>query len=113
MQDIRETFRGAWAHARGSLNAAEQGAGKMMAKIAGTARISPDDLRQHARDLAGMLHDQRKEFQDAIGHVVRRAASPFKLPSRGELDALRRRVDVIAARVEMLTRVGNEENVAH
>ncbi|HTP25920.1 MAG TPA: phasin family protein [Anaeromyxobacteraceae bacterium] len=108
MQDIRETFREAWANALGSLNAAEQGAEKMIAKISAVGWLRPDELRQHARDIADLLQDQGKEFQDAIGHAVKRAASPFQLPTRVELDALRRRVDAIAARVEALTRVANE-----
>ena len=102
MPDVRETFKEAWSQALVSLNAAEQEAEKVIGKIADAAGFTPDDVRRHARELAGRLQTQRREIEKTIDEAVKRAASRFKLPSRDELDGLRQRVDAIAARVDAM-----------
>ena len=102
MPDIRETFKEAWSQALVGLNAAEQEAEKVIAKIADAAGFTPDDVRRHAREFGERLQVQRKEIEKTIDDAVRRATSRFKLPSRDEIEALRQRVDAIAARVDAL-----------
>jgi len=111
MPDVRETFKEAWAHALVGLNAAEQEAEKVMARIAGAAGFTPDDVRRHARDFADRLQSQRKEIEKAIDEAVRRAMTRFTFPSRDEMDELRKRVDAIASRMDALAggRAGAEE----
>jgi poly(hydroxyalkanoate) granule-associated protein len=102
MPDIRETFKEAWSQALVGLNAAEQEAEKVIAKIADAAGFTPDDVRRHAREFGERLQLQRKEIEKMIDEAVKRATSRFKLPSREEMDALRQRVEAIAARVDAL-----------
>ena len=102
MPDIRETFKEAWSQALVGLNAAEQEAEKVIAKIADAAGFTPDDVRRHAREFGERLQVQRKEIEKTIDDAVRRATSRFKLPSREEIESLRQRVDAIAARVDAL-----------
>jgi polyhydroxyalkanoate synthesis regulator phasin len=102
MPDIRETFKEAWSQALVGLNAAEQEAEKVIAKIADAAGFTPDDVRRHAREFGERLQVQRKEIEKMIDDAVKRATSRFKLPSREEMDALRQRVEAIAARVDAI-----------
>ena len=102
MPDIRETFKEAWSQALVGLNAAEQEAEKVIAKIADAAGFTPDDVRRHAREFGERLQLQRKEIEKTIDEAVKRATSRFKLPSRDEIESLRQRVDAIAARVDAL-----------
>ena len=104
MPDIRETFKEAWSQALVGLNAAEQEAEKVIAKIADAAGFTPDDVRRHAREFGERLQTQRKEIEKTIDDAVKRATSRFKLPSREEIDALRQRVDAIAARVDAIAK---------
>jgi poly(hydroxyalkanoate) granule-associated protein len=104
MPDVRETFKEAWSQALVGLNAAEQEAEKVIGKIADAAGFTPEDVRRHAREFAERLQTQRKEIEKTIDDAVKRATSRFKLPSREELDGLRQRVDVIAARVEAMSK---------
>jgi poly(hydroxyalkanoate) granule-associated protein len=102
MPDVRETFKEAWTQALVGLNAAEQEAEKVISKIADAAGFTPDDVRRHAREFAERLQSQRKEIERTIDEAVKRAASRFKLPTREEVDALRQRVESIAAKVDAL-----------
>jgi poly(hydroxyalkanoate) granule-associated protein len=104
MPDIRETFKEAWSQALVGLNAAEQEAEKVIAKIADAAGFTPEDVRRHAREFGERLQTQRKEIEKTIDDAVKRATSRFKLPSREEIDALRQRVDAIAARVDAIAK---------
>lgn len=105
MPDVRETFKEAWSQALVGLNAAEQEAEKVINRIADAAGFTPDDVRRHARDFAERLQSQRRELEKTIDDAVKRAASRFKLPTRDELEDLRRRVDAIAARVDAMAKV--------
>jgi polyhydroxyalkanoate synthesis regulator phasin len=104
MPEVRETFKEAWSQALVGLNAAEQEAERVIGKIADAAGFTPDDVRRHVRDFAERLQTQRKEIERSIDDAVRRAASRFKLPTHEELDALRQRVEAVAARVDALAR---------
>jgi poly(hydroxyalkanoate) granule-associated protein len=102
MPDMRETFKVAWSQALVGINAAEQEAEKVMAKIADAAGFTPDDVRRQARDFAERLQSQRKEVERSIDEAVKRATSRFRLPSRDEIEALRQRVEAISSRVDAI-----------
>ena len=102
MPDVRETFKVAWSQALVGINAAEQEAEKVMAKIADAAGFTPDDVRRQARDFAERLQLQRKEIERSIDDAVKRATSLFRLPSRDELEALRQRIDAVSAKVDAI-----------
>jgi poly(hydroxyalkanoate) granule-associated protein len=102
MPDMRETFKEAWSQALVGLNAAEQEAEKVIAKIADAAGFTPEDVRRHAREFGERLQSQRKEIEKTIDEAVKRATSRFKLPSREEIQDLRSRVDAIAARMDAI-----------
>ena len=104
MPDIRETFKEAWSQALVGLNAAEQEAEKVIAKIADAAGFTPDDVRRHAREFGERLQSQRKEIEKTIDEAVKRATSRFKLPTRDEIESLRQRVDAIAARMDAIAK---------
>jgi poly(hydroxyalkanoate) granule-associated protein len=104
MPDIQEMFKEAWSQALVGFNAAEQEAEKVIAKIADAAGFTPDDVRRHAREFGERLQTQRKEIEKTIDDAVKRATTRFKLPSRDEIETLRRRVDAIAARVDEISK---------
>jgi polyhydroxyalkanoate synthesis regulator phasin len=100
MADLQAKFREAWSHALVGLNAAEAEAEKVLGRLADAAGLTPEDVKHHAREFGVRLTQQRREVERAIDDGVRRAAAQFKIPTRDEIDALRRRMDEIADRLE-------------
>jgi hypothetical protein len=105
MPEFRKKFEEAWAQALVSVNAAEQEAEKVMARVAEAAGFSHDDVRRHAREFGERLRAQRSEIERTLDDAVRRFTSHLRLvPSSGELAELRKRVEEVAARLDSLER---------
>ncbi len=104
MPDIQTLFKEAWSNALAGVNAAEQEAEKVLARIADAAGLSPEDVRRQAREFGERLANQRREVERAVDEAVRRAANRFRIPSREDLEALQRRVDAVAQRVDALAK---------
>ncbi len=102
MPDFQEMFKEAWSHAVAGVNAAEQEAEKVLTRLADVAGLSPDEVKRHARELGERLTSQRRDLERAIDDAVRRAANRFHIPSREEIEALQKRVDGLAQRIEAL-----------
>ncbi len=102
MPDFQERFKEAWSQALVGINAAEQEAEKVIAKIADAAGFTQEDVLRHAREFGERLQAQRKEIERTIDEAVKRATSRFKLPTRDEVETLRQRVESIAARVDAI-----------
>ncbi len=112
MPELQELFKEAWSQALAGVNAAEQEAEKVFAKLADKAGFSAEDVKRHARDFGERLASQRRDIEKGIDEAVKRAASRFRVPSRDELEALRRRVDAVAERVEALAKDKAKETSA-
>lgn len=102
MADIQDLFKEAWSQALVGLNAAEAEAEKVLSRLAGAAGLTPEDVKKHAREFGERLSSQRREVEKAIDDAVKRAAARFKLPTRDEVEGLKRRLDQIAERVDRL-----------
>ncbi|HSN90998.1 MAG TPA: hypothetical protein VLS93_07195, partial [Anaeromyxobacteraceae bacterium] len=66
MPDLQAIFKEAWSNALAGVNAAEQEAEKVIARLADAAGFSPDDVRRHAREFGERLQAQRREVEKAI-----------------------------------------------
>ncbi len=104
MPDIQTMFKEAWANALAGVNAAEQEAEKVLARIADAAGLSPEDVRRQARELGERLVQQRREVERAVDEAVRRAANRFRIPSRDDIEALEKRLDAIAQRLDAIAK---------
>lgn len=104
MPDIQTLFKEAWSNALAGVNAAEQEAEKVLARIADAAGFSAEDVRRQARELGERLTHQRREIERAVDDAVRRAANRFRIPSREDIEALEKRLDVIAQRLDALAK---------
>lgn len=104
MPDIQTLFKEAWSNALAGVNAAEQEAERVLAKIADVAGLSPEDVRRQARELGERLAHQRREVERAVDEAVRRAANRFRIPSREDIEALERRLDVVAQRLDAIAK---------
>ena len=104
MPDLRETFREAWSSALAGVNAAEAEAEKVLGKLADAAGFSPDDVKRHAREFGERLTTQRRDLERAIDDAVKRTANRFRIPTQADIEALQRRVDAVAAKVEALSK---------
>jgi polyhydroxyalkanoate synthesis regulator phasin len=102
MADLHAKFREAWSQALVGINTAEAEAEKVLARLADAAGLTPDDVKHHAREFGERLTQQRREVERAIDDGVRRAAAQFKIPTRDEVESLKRRVDQIADRLEVV-----------
>lgn len=104
MPDLQEMFKEAWSHALAGVNAAEQEAEKVFTRLADAAGFSPEDVRRHAREFGERLQAQRRELEKAIDDGVKRAAGRLRVPTKGDIEALGKRLDEIQARVDALAR---------
>ncbi len=104
MADIQTLFKEAWSNALAGVNAAEQEAEKVLARIADAAGFSPEDVRRQAREFGERLASQRREVERAVDEAVRRAANRFRIPSREDIEHLERRLDTVAQRLEQLAK---------
>jgi polyhydroxyalkanoate synthesis regulator phasin len=102
MPDIQDLFKEAWSQALAGVNAAEQEAEKVFAKLADAAGFTTEDVKRHAREFGERLASQRRDIEKGIDEAVRRAASRFRIPSREDIDALQKRLDAIAQRLDAL-----------
>jgi polyhydroxyalkanoate synthesis regulator phasin len=102
MADLQAKFREAWSQALVGINTAVAEAEKVLARLADAAGLTPDDVKHHAREFGERLTQQRREVERAIDDGVRRAAAQFKIPTRDEVESLKRRVDQIADRLEVV-----------
>ena len=109
MPDIQTLFKEAWSNALAGVNAAEQEAEKVLGRIADAAGFSPEDVRRQAREFGERLANQRREVERAVDDAVRRAANRFRIPSREDIEALQRRVDEVAQRVDALAKEKEKE----
>jgi polyhydroxyalkanoate synthesis regulator phasin len=100
MADLQAKFRDAWSQALIGINTAEAEAEKVLARLADAAGLTPEDVKHHAREFGERLTQQRREVERAIDDGVRRAAAQFKIPTRDEIESLKRRVDQLADRLE-------------
>ena len=103
MPDIQTIFKEAWSQALAGVNAAEVEAEKVFNRVADAAGFSPEDVRRHAREFGERLQNQRKEVEKAIDEGVKKAASRFRVPTKSDLEAIEKRLDVIAAKVDALS----------
>jgi len=110
MADIQTLFREAWSNALAGVNAAEQEAEKVLARIADAAGFSPEEVRRQARDFGERLANQRREVERAVDEAVRRAASRFRIPSHEDIEVLERRLDAVARRLEELAKGRDQGN---
>lgn len=104
MPDIQTLFKEAWSNALAGVNAAEQEAEKVLTRIADAAGFSPEDVRRQAREFGERLANQRREVERGVDEAVRRAANRFRIPSREDIEALQRRIDAVAQRVDELAK---------
>jgi poly(hydroxyalkanoate) granule-associated protein len=104
MADIQEMFKEAWSHALAGVNAAEQEAEKVFNRMADAAGFSPEDVRRHAREFGERLQAQRRELEKAIDDGVKRAATRLKVPTKGDIEALERRLEALSAKVDALSK---------
>jgi polyhydroxyalkanoate synthesis regulator phasin len=104
MPDIQTLFKEAWSNALAGVNAAEQEAEKVLARIADAAGLSPEDVRRQARELGERLANQRREVERAVDEAVRRAANRFRIPSREDIEALEKRLDAVAQRLDAVAK---------
>lgn len=104
MSALQARFREAWAQALAGANAAEREAGRVLGRITDAAGFMPEDLRRSVRGLAERLQAQRRGIERSVDATVRRAAAKVQLPSKGEVDELRQRVDALSSRLDALDR---------
>jgi polyhydroxyalkanoate synthesis regulator phasin len=104
MPDIQEMFKDAWSSALAGVNAAEAEAEKVLGRLADVAGFSPDDVKRHAREFGERLTTQRRDLERAIDEAVKRTANRFRIPTQADIDALHKRVDAVASRIEALSK---------
>jgi ubiquinone biosynthesis protein UbiJ len=95
--ELERFLKEAWSRALTGVGAAEQEAEKVLGRVTG---MSGEELRRQAREMGERLNAQRREIEKAIDEGVRKAAGRLQMPTKDELEALKKRMDDLTARVE-------------
>lgn len=109
MPDIQSLFKEAWSNALAGVNTAEQEAERVLTRIADAAGFSAEDVRRQAREFGERLTSQRREIERGIDDAVRRAANRFRVPTRDDLETLKKRLDAVSERLDALAREREKE----
>jgi polyhydroxyalkanoate synthesis regulator phasin len=112
MADIQERFKEAWSHALAGINSAEQEAEKIFNRLADAAGFSPEEVRRHAREFGDRLQTQRKELEKAIDDGVKKAANRLRVPTKGDIEAIEKRLDAIQSRIDAMAQGQGKERQA-
>jgi ubiquinone biosynthesis protein UbiJ len=104
--ELERFFKEAWSRALTGVGAAEQEAEKILNRVTG---MSGEELRRQARELGERLNAQRREVEKAIDEGVRRAAGRLQAPAQDDLEALKKRMDDLTARVEAMGKPRQDE----
>ncbi len=94
--------REAWSQALVAMSDASEEVQKILGKVTGWVEVGPDEARRLATELADKLKHERDELEATVETAVRRALSPFRLPSRDEVAALEQRLSQLDQRLERL-----------
>ncbi len=94
--------REAWSQALIAMGDTSDEVQKILGKVAGWVEVGPEEARRLAVELTEKLKRERSELESTVEAAVRRALSPFRLPSRDEVSALEARLERVAERVERL-----------
>jgi F0F1-type ATP synthase membrane subunit b/b' len=97
--ELERILKEAWTRAAAGVGAAEQEAERLLGRVTG---LAPEELRRQAKEIAARLDAQRQALEKAVGGGVRSAASRLAMPSSEELEALKKRMDDLTARVEAM-----------
>ena len=95
--------REAWSQALVAMGDTTEEVQKILSKVAGWVEVGPDEARRLVIELADKLKHERDELEGTVEAAVRRALSPFRLPSREEVAALGERLGEIEQRVDQLS----------
>lgn len=95
-------FREAWSQALLAVTTAEEDASRVLQRVGDLAGWRPEDARRYAKEFGERLVLQRKDFEKAVDDGVAKALSRVKIPRREEMEALTRRVNRIAERIEAI-----------
>ena len=99
-----EYVREAWATALASVTAGEEEVQKMLKIVASWIEVGPEEARKLGVELNERLRRERHQFDETLQSAVKGALTPFRLPSREDVQALATRLDRLEDRVEKISR---------
>lgn len=94
--------REAWSQALVAVNDTSEEVQKILDRAAGWAELGPEEARRLAVELTDKLKHERDLLEATLETAVRRAITPFRLPSRDEVAALDGRLTAIELRIDQL-----------
>jgi polyhydroxyalkanoate synthesis regulator phasin len=98
----QELFKELWSQALVAVGGAEDEVKKLLERLSEVVELKPDDLQRYGKELSERLRSQRKELERSVEDGIRKALGHLKIPSREEVDALRQKLDEVAARIDRL-----------
>jgi polyhydroxyalkanoate synthesis regulator phasin len=101
-RSVAEFFRETWSQALVAVSATEEEAQKILGKLTTWFEVGPEEARRLGQELSDRLLRERRELEDTIEVAVRRALTPFRLPSREDLSLIHARMTELEARVDRL-----------
>jgi polyhydroxyalkanoate synthesis regulator phasin len=101
MGDLRAAVQESWARAVLAASSVEEQAQELVGRITQSFQegpLSPEHAQKLLAELAGKLREHRQQLQQHLEDAVRRGAERMR-PARAQLDALRRRLGDLEAKL--------------
>jgi polyhydroxyalkanoate synthesis regulator phasin len=101
MGDLRAAVQESWARAVLAASSVEEQAQELVGRITQSFQegpLSPEHAQKLLAELAGKLREHRQQLQEQLEDAVRRGVERLR-PARAQLDALRRRLDDLEAKL--------------
>jgi polyhydroxyalkanoate synthesis regulator phasin len=99
---VGEVIREAWSQALVAVSATEEEVQKIVGRVTAWVEMGPEEARRLGAELSDRLRKERDELESSLDLAVRRALTPFRLPSREELNALTARLGALDLRIEQV-----------
>ena len=101
MGDLRAAVQESWARAVLAASSVEEQAQELVGRITQSFQegpLSPEHAQKLVAELAGKLREHRRQLQQHLEDAVRRGVERMR-PARAQLDAIRRRLNHLEAKL--------------
>jgi polyhydroxyalkanoate synthesis regulator phasin len=110
MVDLRDSVREIWSQALVGLGVAEAELEQLLTRVSDAIGLPAEEMKQRAHEFGEQLTSQCGEIERTIDEAVHRAISHIRLPTTGEVETMKQRLDQIAGRIEAIAKKRGDAN---
>lgn len=99
-RSVGEFVREAWSQALVAVNATEEEVQKILGKVTSWVELRPDEARRLGQELSERLRRERDVLEQSVESAVQKALTPFRIPTRDEIQTLQARLAALETRID-------------